>query len=130
MALETVSARYQIKDEAGNVQLDEEGKPLWSQITADYDFGDSLDHAVEAVGEDVAFSLYKAQGRIALQAIVRAKKKAGMVEEQIQDFVTSWKPGMIMERSSVSHEDAIKAAFSTWSPEKQAEFLSKLGVAA
>ena len=130
MALETISAKYQIKDESGNVQMDEEGKPLWAQITADYDFGDSLNHATEAVGEDIVFSLYKAQGRVALQAIVRTKKKAGMADEQIQEFVTNWKPGMILERTSVSHEDAIKAAFSSWSPEKQAEFLSKLGVAA
>lgn len=130
MAVEQLDARFQLKDENGNVQVDEEGKPSWQSASVQFDFGDDLNQASEMFGAEVVFSLYKAQAKVAGQALIRAKLKSGLPTDQLQGIFDAWKPGMVMERVSVNPEDAIKAAFASWSPEKQAEFLSKLGVAA
>ena len=130
MAIEQLDARYQLKDENGNVLVDEEGKPTWAQASVNYNFGDDLNQASEMFGVEVVFSLYKAQAKVAGQALIRTKLKAGLPTDQLQGVFDLWKPGMVMERVSVNPEDAVKAAFASWSPEKQAEFLAKLGVAA
>lgn len=128
MAAEQLDARLQLKDENGNVVTDEEGKPSWTQASINYDFGDDLNQASELFGVEVVFSLYKAQAKIAGQALIRSKLKAGLPMDQLQGVFDIWKPGMVMERTSVNPEDAIKSAFASWSPEKQAEFLAQLGV--
>lgn len=130
MAVERLDARFQLKDENGNVQVDEEGKPSWQSASVQFDFGDDLNQASEMFGAEVVFSLYRAQAKVAGQALIRTKLKSGLPTDQLQSIFDTWKPGMVMERVSVNPEDAIKAAFASWSLEKQAEFLAKLGVAA
>lgn len=130
MAAEQLDARFQLKDEKGNVVTDEEGKPSWTQASINYDFGDDLTQASERFGVEVVFSLYKAQAKIAGQALIRSKLKAGLPVGQLQGVFDVWKPGMVMERTSINPEDAIKSAFASWSPEKQSEFLAQLGVPA
>lgn len=128
MAMETVEAKYQVKDKDGNVVLNEEGQPTWKQATVEYDFGDNLDSAVELAGAEAVHSNYKANAKVGLQSIVRAKLKAGLSVDQIQALVDAWKPGMVIEKTQVDPAVAIQNAFSSWSPEKQAEFLASLGV--
>ena len=128
MARQEVEARLQIKDETGNVVMDEEGKPTWASALVSYDFGDTLDDAVALCGKEAVHSNYVANAKVGLQAIVRAKIKAGLVGDQIQAIVDGWKPGMVVEKTSVSPETAIKNAFANWSPEKRAAFLAELGV--
>lgn len=128
MAKETVEAKMQLKDEHNNAVLDEEGKPTWQLNEVEFDFGDDLDGAVDLCGADVVFSQYKANAKVALQGIIRAKTKAGLEPSAIQTLVNAWKPGMVAERTSVDPATAIKNAFATWSDEKKAEFLSQLGV--
>jgi hypothetical protein len=130
MAKEDVAARYQEKDENNNAILDGEGKPVWKEANVTFDFGENLDAAVDLCGADVVFSQYKANAKVALQGIVRAKLKAGLTVDQIQTTVDAWKPGMIIEATKVDPQVAIQNAFQTWSPEKRAEFLASLGVQA
>ncbi len=130
MAKQEVEARLQVKDENNNVVLDEEGKPTWASATVTYDFGDTLDDAISLCGKEAVHSNYVANAKVGLQAIVRAKVKAGLAADQIQAIVDGWKPGMVVEKTAVSPETAIKNAFSNWSPEKRAAFLAELGVAA
>lgn len=127
---ETVEARYQLKDENDNAILDEEGKATYATCQVEYDFGDDLDGAVALCGADVVFSNYKANSKVALQGIMRTAKKAGLSDEGIQAKVAAWKPGMVAERTVVDPSTAIQNAWETWSPEKKAEFLAKLGVQA
>lgn len=129
MAKETVSARYQTKDENGNAVLDADGKAVWQETDVTFDFGDDLDQAIALCGAETVFSNYKANATVALQGVIRAKLKAGMTQDQIQALVNEWKPGTVLAKTAVDPEQAIKSAFSTWSPEKQAEFLRTLGVA-
>ena len=128
MAREVVEAKYQLKDEHGNTLTDEEGKANYSGVQVEYDFGDDLDGAVALAGAEVVFSNYKANSKVALQSIMRAKNKAGVYADTIQAFVDTWKPGMVIERTAVAPENAIMNAFPNWSDEKKAEFLAKLGV--
>jgi hypothetical protein len=132
MAAEQVEAKYQVKDEHGNAVMDTdaEGKqtPLYNGASVSYDFGDDLDAAVSLCGAEAVFSNYVANAKVALQGIVRAKLKAGMTTEGIQELVNAWKPGMVMAKTQVNPEEALMAAFPTWSAEKQQAFLAKLGV--
>lgn len=128
MALETVTAKMQLKDENGNAIVDEEGKVTTSEAAVEYDFGDDLTAAVDLCGEDTVFSNYKANAKVALQSIIRTGMKAGLSAEQIQDRCSAWKPGMVAERVAVDPSTAIANAWENWSDEKKAEFLAKLGV--
>lgn len=123
-----VEARYQLKDTEGNTILDEEGKPSWAGAEVSYDFGDTLDDAVALCGKEVVHSQYMANAKVGLQAIVRAKLKAGLNSEQIQAIVDSWKPGMVTEKVTVDPFVAFSNAFKAGSPEKRAELLAMLGV--
>lgn len=125
---ETVEAKYQMKDENGNAITDDEGKVMYEEVTVEYDFGDDLDAAVALCGADVVFSQYKANAKVALQGILRAKKKAGLADAAIQTVADAWKPGMVAERTAVDPAVAIQNAFATWTDEKKANFLAKLGV--
>lgn len=126
MALEKVEAKTQIKDLNGDVVTDEEGKVTYSAVSIEYDFGDDLDAAVALAGVEVVFSNYKANSKVALQSIMRAKAKAGMDADAIQAFADTWKPGMVVERTAVAPEQAIMSAFANWDEEKRNAFLSKL----
>jgi len=125
---ESIEARFQVKDENGEAVVDGEGKALWESVCVEYDFGDDLNSATELCGSDAVFSNYKANARVALQSILRAKLKAGFTGDQIQSLVDAWKPGMVIEKTQVDPATAIKNAFATWSPEKKAAFLAELGV--
>lgn len=123
-----VNARYQSKDENGNAILDGEGKAVWQESTCTYDFGDTLDAAVDKFGADVVFSNFIANGKVAIQGIMRAKMKAGLGQEAIQALLDAHKLGMVMEKTQVDPLEAVKAAFATWSHEKKMEYLKQLGV--
>jgi hypothetical protein len=130
MALIEVSAKYQLKDGDGNNQLDEEGKVLTNSATVNYDFGDTLQDAIDLCGEEVVMSNYTAHSKVALQSIIRTKLKAGQTPEQVAEFVSTWKPGMVIERTAVDPKVAFKAAFDAASNEKKAAMLAELGVPA
>lgn len=123
-----IEARFQLKDAEGNVIMDEEGKPTWRSASAEYDFGDDLDASVELCGAETVHSNYVANATISLQSVIRAKLKAGLTPDQITTVVAGWKPGMVVEKTTIDPETAIKSAFSTWPVEKQREFLAGLGV--
>jgi hypothetical protein len=128
MATELIKARYQIKDSEGNVMVGDDGKPVWKEVEVNFDFGDNLQAAVDMCGEAAVFSNYKGNARVSLQSILRAKGAAGLTHDAIQSLVSGWKPGMVIEKTQIDPETAVTNAFETWSPEKQAEFLRKLGV--
>lgn len=130
MSQETVTARYQTKDENNAAVLDSDGKAIWQEAEVTYDFGDDLDQAVANCGAEAVFSNYKANATVALQGILRAKLKAGHSNEQIQSLVSAWKPGTVLAKTAVDPEQAVKSAFASWSPEKKAAFLATLGVQA
>jgi hypothetical protein len=127
MALETVSAKYQVKDENGDTVM-VEGKAQMASCDVEYDFRDDLNSAIEFTTEEIVFSQYKAAAKVALQNVMRTKLKAGHTVDQIQTIVDAWTPGMVMDRTPVDPSQAVEAAWLTWTPEKKEAFLAKLGV--
>ena len=127
MAAVELKARYQVKDEEGNAVMND-GQAVWEEVTCSYDLGETLDEAIDKFGTDVVFSQFVANAKVKLQGIMRDKKKAGLTDDAIQAFLDTYKLGEVMERVQVNPMDAVKAAFATWSPEKQKEYLRELGV--
>lgn len=128
MATELIKARYQVKDSEGNVIVGDDGKPIWKEVEVNFDLGDNLQAAVDMCGEAAVFSNYKSNARVSLQNILRAKGAAGLTHDAIQSLVDGWKPGMVIEKTTIDPETVVSNAFETWSLEKQNEFLRRLGV--
>ena len=128
MAKQEIKARYQEKDENGAAILDGEGSAVWTDVTCEYDFGETLDEAKDMFGADVVFSQFVAAAKVKVQSIIREKKKAGQTPEQIQEYLNTYKVGMIVERTAVNPLEAFKAAFKLMTPEQQREQLIALGI--
>lgn len=126
MAQEQITARSKAFDGDGNPIKDDDGNVVYNSCEVSYDFGDTLDEAIEMVGTDVVFSQYISASRIALQNVVRAKMAAGVNAEQIQEIVNTWKPGMVLPKTSVDPKAALKALWPTWSDEEKRNFLEGL----
>lgn len=116
---ENVKAKYE--------SVDPEGVKRSISVAVDYDFGSNLGEAIALCGEDVVYTMYKAQAKNALQNVIRGKLKQNLSEDKIKSLITTWKPGVILNRVSVTPEEALKTVFPTWSPEAQAKFLAALG---
>ena len=128
MAKQEIKARYQEKDENGAAILDGEGSAVWTDVTCEYDFGETLDEAKDMFGADVVFSQFVAAAKVKIQSIIREKKKAGMAAEAIQTYLDGYKIGMIVERTAVNPLEAFKAAFKLMTPEQQRDQLIALGI--
>ena len=128
MASTEIKAKYQVKDENGNAVLSE-GAPVWVEVTGQYDFGENLQDASDKFGADVVFSQFVSAATVKIQSLMRDKKKAGQTDEQIQEFLNTYKIGMVVERTAVNPLEAFKAAFKMMTPEQQREQLIALGIA-
>lgn len=112
MANESISAKL-------SEQKDDEA------VAVNYDFGDSLEDAVERFGEEVVYSRFKAAAVVDLQALIRRGIKAKKDAKQIQADADEWKPG-VKRVSRKSSEDRIKESFSKMSAEDRAALLAQL----
>ena len=90
--------------------------------TINYDFGDTLEEAVQLHSEQVVYSKWVAQGKVDVQAAIRRAIVAGQSMEQLQ---STYKLGVSAPRIS-DPIAAAKAKFATMSPEDKAEFLQGL----
>ena len=79
-------------------------------VTVEYDFGDSLQQAVEKFGEDVVWKAALQQLKIRLQAVIREQIAAGKSDEEIAQHVAGWKPGQAPQRKSAVEKLAEKLA--------------------
>ena len=119
MASQTYSATYNAKDEDGNV--------LESQtVTADYDFGSSLEGAVESFGAEIVHAHFTAHAVVSLQSRMRAAAKSGI---KVQEAIDAWKPGQVSHRGKSPVEKAL-GAFEKMSQDQQQAFIEQLKEAA
>ena len=93
------------------------------EAVVSYDFGDNLTEAIESYGHDPVFSLYVAQGKVALQAGLRRTMEAG---KDPVEFAAGWKPGVKAPSISADPMSAAKAAYARMSDEEKADFLQGL----
>lgn len=68
------------------------------EATVAYDFGTDLNDMKNKFGEDVVFSLARAQAKIQLQARMRSWMSADPPKD-VNAMAAIWKPGMVAERS-------------------------------
>jgi len=68
--------------------------------TVTYNFGDSLEDAVERFGGEVVMSTFLASAVISLQGYIRRLLTAKKSPEEIAASVATWKPGVKMVKTS------------------------------
>ena len=90
-----------------------------------YDFGATLDEAVEKFGADVVFTNFKRTAVITAQAAIRRMMEGGKSEEEIATTMQSWKPGVALERT-IDPVASLVGKWDSYSKEEQDEILRKL----
>uniref|UniRef100_A0A6M3L688 Uncharacterized protein n=1 Tax=viral metagenome TaxID=1070528 RepID=A0A6M3L688_9ZZZZ len=98
-------------------------KGEFREVTVDYDFGDSFADMVNKFGEEVVYTSAKANMRVRCQAVIDGGIEKGLSDEEIQNRVTAWKPGVALETGA--GYDPL-AAFRRMSPEEKAAFLANI----
>lgn len=95
------------------------------EIVVDYNFGATLEEAIELFGTDVVFSSFVADCKVGLQAFVRARlgktDEEYMTDEQILAEVEGWKPGQ--RKQAADPMAKLQALLSKLSPEQRAALL-------
>lgn len=118
MAGQRVNATYNNKDEGTSVTAE-----------VSYDFGENASAAIEAYGEEVVMSGFVKSAVILLQGSIRRSIQAGLSEEQIQQKVSDWKPGVTAPRAKRDPLEAAVSAYVGKTPEEQSAFIKELQAA-
>jgi hypothetical protein len=95
------------------------------EVVAMVDLGDNLQDAIEKFGEEVVFTNFQAQAKIRAQAIMRDMLTAGKTDEEINEFMASWKPGSARERIT-DPKIAFLRRFEKLSEEEQNKYIEEL----
>lgn len=90
-----------------------------------YDFGATLEEAIEKFGADVVFTSFKRTAVITGQAAIRRMLEGGKGEEEIVAAMGDWKPGVALT-GSIDPVASLISKWDSYTPEKQAEVLAKL----
>jgi len=121
MIQKDVSARVPANEKNGTEEMT-------AAIVVNYT--DDLSEAEEMFGGEAILTNAFRNWAVTLQSGIRGALKAGMSPEQIQDKFADAKMGVAMIGAKVDAETAFIAKFKTATPEKQAEMLDMLKVAA
>lgn len=116
---ERISATYNDKDEEGNVTGTVSGE-------VDYDFGDTLDEAIELFTEEVILSLFKQSAVIKAQSQLRSCLKADKDEDGINAHFGTWKPGIAVARVAKDPKAEGLKAFEKMTPEERVDYIEEL----
>jgi hypothetical protein len=90
-----------------------------------YDFGATLEEAVEKFGADVVFTSFKRTAVITGQAAIRRMLEGGKSEEEIAANMSSWMPGVALERT-VDPVASLVGRWDSYSKEEQDAIIKKL----
>jgi len=94
-------------------------------LSIDYNFGATLEEAVEMFGAEVVFSGFVADAKVGLQAYVRARlgktDEEFMTDEQIIAEAEAWKPGQ--RKQAADPMAKLQALLAKLSPEQRAALL-------
>lgn len=94
-------------------------------VTVVYDFGGTVEAAIEKFGAQVVYSNFTRAAVITAQAIMRREMEAGKTSEQIAEKMATWKPGVAIERV-VDPIGATMSKFKSMSAEEQNALIEKL----
>ena len=112
-------------DASGNVLIEATEKTSSKKIAVTYNFGASLDEAIEKFGAEVVFSGFRRTSVITAQGIMRRLAKAGKSDAEIQAAIINWKPGVQAERIS-DPVARLKSMFSSMSAEERQKIMAEL----
>lgn len=94
-------------------------------ISIDYNFGANLAEAIELFGEEAVFNGFVADGKVGLQAFVRARlgktEEEYMTDEQIIAEAEAWKPGQ--RKQAADPMAKLQALLAKLTPEQRAAIL-------
>ena len=96
-----------------------------ASISSEYDFGDTMEDAIELFGDEVVFNRFKAAVTVDIQAMQRrlAGGDESKTESEIQTILDEWKPGV--QRTRKSPQDKAKSALENLSEEERAQLLAQ-----
>lgn len=69
-----------------------------TSATVNFDFGETVEEAVEKFGADVVLSGFIRTSTITAQAAIRRYLEVGLEQEAIEEKMTDWKPGVTIQR--------------------------------
>ncbi len=95
------------------------------ECTVQYDFGGTVEAAVEKFGADVVYSNFVRASVITAQAVMRRMLEAGKGQDEIQATMNSWKPGVAIERT-IDPVASVLGKFGSMSPEEQKALIKQL----
>ena len=116
-------------DGASRLEVRATGKnPQGAEIetTVMLNLGQNIAEAIELFGEEVAFTLFLQAAKIAAQAAMRRLIEAGQSEQEVTNFMASWKPGAPAGARLVTPEASLARAMSGMSAEEKTAFLDSL----
>jgi len=117
-----VKATIKTKDEDGEVISEE-------TVTGNcnYDFGETLDDAVELFGAEVVMNNFKQNAVISAQSRMRALLGQGITGDDLQAKLDEWKPG-VKTSTRKSPVDKLKDLLAGRSPEEIAALIAEAGI--
>lgn len=110
-------------DATGIIEIAAKKNDLSAVVT--YDFGADLDEMVEKFGKEVVFSNARQSMKITAQAIMRRNLSKGKTQEEIQEVISSWKPGVQLERT-VDPVAIFKNKFASMDEKAKRDLLAEL----
>ena len=105
--------------------LKDDNKQTVKETTILFDFGGSVERAIEMFGADVVYTNFVRASKVTAQAALRALMEKGLTDEDIQSKMDAWKPGVALERT-VDPVAALLAKFGKMPAEEQAKLLADL----
>lgn len=102
----------------------QDGQPI--SLSVNYDFGDSLDDAIEKFGKQVVFELYKAAASLRVQNVARNALVDKKTPEEATKLAEEYVLGTTLPRGSRDPVRTAETAVSKMSPEEEKEFILKL----
>ncbi len=93
-------------------------------VEASYDFGDNLAEMQEKFGEEVTYSNARQNMRVGIQAMMRRMIEKGETEENIQNAVASYVPGVGGQKQDPVEK--FKAKWANLSEEEREKLLDEL----
>lgn len=113
-----VSATGKTKDEEGNVTGERE-------VNVNYEFGEDLESSAELFGADVVYNKFLQSAVIDLQAVVRRAIGQGKTDDEIQEVVSAWMPG-VRARTAKTPSQKIMDLLKGKTPEEIAAILAQV----
>lgn len=90
-----------------------------------YDFGGTVEAAIEKFGADVVYANFVRAATITAQSVMRRLLETGKNAEEIAQTMAEWKPGVAFKRSA-DPVSSVLSKFSSLSPEEQKALIKQL----